>query len=140
MGNWRRVKIEGTCSAEDLPALKKAVNIGDDSEKFHCLCNTGAIFGINDWTGTKIDAVGNLAESNYDIIDVIEQVKELAKVAPSLSIMVHIGGNYENKNCVATVVCENGEVSSGEPRIKEIPDIPESQIDAAWEAIMESHK
>ena len=131
MGNWTTVKIEGACDAKDLPALRKAVNTGDDWDAFHCLCNTGGICGIGDWTGTKIDAVGNLAERDYGKDDVAEQLRELVKVAPSLAVVVHVGGDYESKECVATVICESGKVSIEHPRITEIPEISQAQMQNA---------
>lgn len=137
MGNWTTVKLEGSCSAEDLPALRAAVNTGDDWEAFHCLCNTGGICGLGDWTGTEIDAVGNLAERDYDKDDVAEQLRELVKVAPSLKVDAHIGGDYESKECVATVICDGGRVTIEPPRIQEIPEISQAQMQSAFlEAIL----
>jgi hypothetical protein len=124
MGNWTTVHISGTCKTEDLPALRKAVNTGDDWDAFHCLCNTGGLCGLGDWTGETMSAIGNLAERDYDVEDVAEQLKELAKVAPSLNLKVHVGGDYESLDCVATVICKDGVVT-----IKELPSIPQGQIE-----------
>lgn len=132
MGNWTTVKLEGSCNAEDLPALRNAVNTEDDWEAFHCLCNNGGICGLGDWTGTKIDAVGNLAERDYGKDDVAEQLRELVKVAPSLKVDVHVGGDYESRKCVATVVCGNGKVSIEPPRIQVIPEISQAQMQSAF--------
>ena len=110
MGNWTTVKIEGTCSKEDLPALKGAINTGDDWDSFHCLSNSGGIFGLGDWSDTEINVVGNLAERDYSKQDVEKQLKVLLRLAPSLEVNIHIGGDYEDRKCVATVVCKDGYV------------------------------
>ena len=129
MGNWTTVKIEGTCDEKDVPALKRAVNTGRNWDEFHCLCNFGpSLCGLGDWVGTEIDVVGNLAERDYDKHDVQEQLQKLLKVAPSLSVRVHVGGNYEDKQCVATVICDDGKVTIEPPRIQTIPEISEDQI------------
>jgi hypothetical protein len=131
MGNWRSVHIEGTCSAEDLPALRHAVCIGDDWNRFHCLCHSfGSLCGLNDWTGTEIDAVGNLAERGYSVEAVAEQLKELVKVAPSLTLRVHCGGDYEDRKCVATIVVENGEVRTEPPQIETLREMGEGAMRA----------
>ena len=129
MGNWTTVHISGTCKEEDLPALKKAVNTGDDWEAFHCLCNTGGLCGLGDWTGETMSAIGNLAERDYSADDVAEQLKELAKVAPSIDLIVHVGGDYESLDCVATVKCKDGAVTMHEPEITTLPSIPQEQIE-----------
>ena len=131
MGNWTTVKIEGSCSAEDLPALKKAVKTGDDWESFHCLSVTEGICGLGDWTGTEIDAVGNLAERDYSKDDVAEQLRKLVMVAPSLSVNIHVGGEWESRECVATVVCADGKVTIEPPAIQEIPEISAAQMHSA---------
>lgn len=131
MGNWTTVHISGACSKDDLPALSKAVNAyknNDDWSQFHCLCNTGGLCGLGDWPGETISAIGNLAERDYGAKSVAEQLEELLKVAPSLTVKVHVGGDYESLNCAATVVCADGEVNVGKPEIETLPSIPEGQI------------
>lgn len=128
MGNWTTVHISGKCNKADLPALKEAVNTGDDWDKFHCLCNTGGLCGLGDWPNETISAIGNLAERDYDVESVAEQLKELIKIAPSLDLIVHVGGDYESLDCVATVKCKDGVVTIFDPEIKTLPAIPEGQI------------
>jgi hypothetical protein len=130
MGNWTTVHISGTCNKEDLPALKEAVNTGDDWSKFHCLCNTGGLCGLGDWANESISALGNLAERDYGVEDIAEQLEKLVKEAPSLKVKIHVGGDYESLKCAATVICEDGKVSIDEPEIKELPSIPQGQIQA----------
>ena len=128
MGNWTTVHISGTCSKDDLPALKKAVNIGKDWEKFHCLCNSRSLCGLNDWTAENISAIGNLAERDYGEDDVAEQLRELVKIAPSLKLKVHVGGDYESLDCVATINCAEGVVTIDDPEIKALPAISDAQM------------
>ena len=128
MGNWTTVNITGTCSKEDLPALKYAINTGNDWDKFHCLCNTGGLCGLNDWAGESIDVQGNLAERDYDNEDIAEQLRKLIEVAPSLDLEVHVGGDYESTECVATINCRNRNVTIDDPEVKVLSDISEDQI------------
>ena len=128
MGNWTTVSISGTCNAKDVQALKAAINIGNDWDAFHCLCNTGGLCGLGDWGATEINVIGNLAERDYDTQDVVEQLKELVKIAPSLNLKIHIGGDNESLDCVATVNCLDGDVIINEAEIKTLPSIPEGQI------------
>lgn len=127
MGNWIRVKIEGNCDAADVAALQKALTLEEDFSNFHCLIN-GGIYGLPNWAAESIDAVGNLFERDYDAEDVAYTLEQLAKVAPSLNVSVHVGGGRQSKICVATVVLQEGKVNIAEPEIEEIPEIDEEQL------------
>ena len=129
MGNWRRVQIVGHCSRNDIIALSKALDPGKDFENYHCLVN-GGLCGLPMWATESINAVGNLAERNYTPKDVAEQLKELALIAPSLSVKIHCGDNYESETCVSTVKLDDGKVEIMPPEIEKIPEIPEAQIAA----------
>ena len=122
MGNWTRVKIEGTCSAKDVPALGEALDPGKDWENFHCLV-CGGICGLPNWASSQIDVVGNLAERDYNAESVAETLIELMKIAPTLSVKVHVGGDYESDECVATVTANNGTAKVGEPEVTKIPEL-----------------
>ena len=130
MGNWTTVHISGTCNAEDVPALKAAVNVGESWKAFHCLCNTGGICGLGDWADEEMSVTGNLAERDYGVKDVAGQLRELARIAPSLTLKVHVGGEYESLDCVATVNCINGSVTIDDAEIKTLTPIPQGQIEA----------
>lgn len=130
MGNWTTVNISGTCSKEDLPALRNAINIGDDWDKFHCLCNSGGLCGLGDWSGENINATGNLAERDYDQYDVAEELENLMNIAPSLKVKVHVGADYESIKCVATVNCADDVVTIDDPEIETLDSIPDNQIQA----------
>lgn len=128
MGNWTTVHIYGICNENDVDALSNAINTGDDWRKFHCLCNSGGLCGLGDWAGERINVVGNLAERDYGTSDIVQQLKKLAEVAPSLDVVIHVGGDYESLECVDTIKCKNGEVTIVEPQIKTLPSIPEERI------------
>lgn len=128
MGNWTTVNIVGTCDAQDIEALKVALTMKDDYSNFHCLINSGGICGLPDWAREKIDVVGNLAERDYGADSVRGTLEEIAKTAPSLSVKVHVGGDYEDKKCVATVVLRDGKALVEDPEIEEIRDIEPMQM------------
>ena len=126
MGNWRTVQIVGRCNNDDAWKLKKAIN---PSKGFHCLMNGGGICGLGDWVQEKIYAIGNLAERDYTVDDVADQLRKLAKIAPFLDIRVHCGGENENKRCVSTIKVVHGHVVIQKPRIKTLPEIPRGQLE-----------
>ena len=131
MGNWMTVNMLGTCAAAELPALRKACNPGKDWDNFHALCFDGSpsLCGLNDWTGEKISAIGNLAERDYTVASVAKTCEMLVKAAPSLTLKIHCGGDYEDKKCAATITVENGTVRTGEPEVAELMDISPAQIE-----------
>lgn len=129
MGNWMTVSLSGSVAPEDLAALSEWVNIGDDWGKFHPLCNPGpSICGLGNWTRTEINTSGNCAERNYDAESVAEALRDAIKVAPSLALKVHCGGDYESKDCVATVTVLNGEVSVGPAEVEKVTGISEGEM------------
>lgn len=130
MGNWMTVRIVGTCDADDVPALRKAIDPGPDYLNLHCLSGGSGVCGIGDWASADIDRVGNVAERDYTPEDVAEALGQIVKAVPSLTVKVHCGGDYESKDVVATVICEGGKVTVGEPEEKAIPEIPKSQMRA----------
>jgi hypothetical protein len=130
MGDWRRVKIEGTCGAHDVPKLREMLDPGDDYENFHCLVYTAGVCGLPDWAGEQISAVGNLAERNYDAESVREVLLDILGMCPSLSVRVHVGDHNESAECVATVVACEGLVTVGDAAIDTIPELDRQQMGA----------
>ena len=130
MGNWRRVQIIGTCVADEVAVLRQALTLDKDLENFHCLICAAGIMGLPMWASQNISAIGNLAERNYTPRAVANQLEELAKAAPSLSVKVHCGNDYEAADCVATVTLKNSIASVGAPEIDEIPKQPRDQAKA----------
>jgi hypothetical protein len=131
VGNWRTVHIDGTCDEAQVAALKKACAYGDDYENFHCLsyhATRPSLCGLFDWPKTRIHSTGNLAERDFGVDDVVEQLQKLVAVAPSLRIKVHCGADWEEKHCIATVTVAGGQVTRGDPEIETLPEMDTSQM------------
>lgn len=132
MGNWRRAHLVGTCDRGEAGKLRRVIrmdlSVPDFDQPFYPLSATGGVCGLPMWPDEEIDAVGNLAERDYDAEDVADCLRKLLTVAPSLELEVHLGGEYEADECVATVVCRDGEVSVEEPRVDEVPEVPVGQM------------
>lgn len=126
MGNWRSVWLKGTCGKEDVEALAEACEVKDGLGGFHCLSATEGLGGLGDWPEEDIDAVGNLAERDYSVESVRRKLVDLVKVAPSLDLFVHCGGEHEDKTCVATVLAKDGEVKVLEPGVESIPEMTQA--------------
>ena len=134
MGNWQRVKIVGTCAAAEVPALQQRLDLRDlrgNLDNFGPLSAVGGLAGLPLWAAEQIEAVGNMAERDYNAEAVGRHLRELAAVAPSLAVKVHVGGDYESDTCVATVQLVNGEVTILPPEVATIEDISEAQIERA---------
>lgn len=140
MGNWRTVQIVGGMLAEEVDALRAELNQNfrfdldnpahlAQNKKFGPLSCTGGLCGIGSWPDTSINVVGNLAERDFSEHDVAEHLATLAKVAPSLGVLVHCGGDYEDEKCVATVVLFEGIAVVRPPDIERIGAIPKMQIE-----------
>lgn len=131
MGNWQRVKIIGTCAAADVPALRQRLDLRDlrgDLGTFGPLSAAGGLCGLPLWAAEQIEAVGNMAERDYDAAAVGRHLRALATVAPSLAVKVHVGGDYESDTCVATVQLANGEVAILPAEVATIEEISEEQV------------
>lgn len=134
MGNWQRVKIIGTCAAAEVPALQQRLDLRDlrsNLDNFGPLSHVGGLCGLPLWAAEQIEAVGNLAERDYDAEAVGRHLGTLAAVAPSLAVKVHVGGDYESATCVATVQLANGEVTVLPPEVATIEEIDQGQISQA---------
>lgn len=133
MGNWRRVEIEGTCEPEHVPALKEALSFDitqPGTKEFHCLMATGGVMSLPNWAAEHIDAVGNLAERDYGISDVVTTLASLCFQAPSLNVRIKIGGDYESDQCVGVVICEGAgkDLRIEYPKNETIREIPPGQM------------
>lgn len=115
MGNWTTVNLRGTLAAEHLDAATEFVTPNADYSNFHCLSHGTGLFGLGRWVAEEIHGDGNLAERDYDAEDVAETLRALVEVAPSLRLKVHVGGDYESLDCVATVTAQDGTVTVGPP-------------------------
>ncbi len=129
MGNWRTVRIVGTCDPKEVPAVKAECQ-SDNFENWHCLSyqKRGSMCGVNEWPAAQMDVTGNLSERDYTVDDVFEQCKKLAAVAPSLAIKIHCGGDYEDKKCIATVAVDKGAVAILPPQVQELDGIDDATL------------
>ena len=135
MGNWRTVNIIGTCAASEVPALKDylsySYSLHDSMDDFCCLSfnpDKPGLGGLGEWPAENINRCGNLAERDYDPHDVAEALKILVKLAPSLNVRVHCGGDWEELNCVATVYAAAGRVRVDVPEVESVSAPSEAQI------------
>ena len=128
MGNWRRAYIVGRCDEAEVPALLEEVRLAVDYSNFHPLSCTRGPCGLGEWPAPVMNVVGNLAERDYSVEDVAQKLQELAKLAPSLALQVHCGGDYESDRCIATITVWKGVAVQGPPVIQELPAIPMQQI------------
>ena len=141
MGNWRRVQIVGTCDDEDVDALKGAldwsgnlskIDVGDERWKvLGPLSSGGGLAGLPNWAQRSFSVVGNCFERDYSVDSIANHLETLAKVAPSLEVMVHCGADWEKEGCIATVRLKNGKAKKLKPKVKIIPEISESQMEGA---------
>ena len=128
MGNWMTVRIVGTCDPADVPALKKAIELGENYENLHCLSDAAGLAGLPNWARSEFDKTGNLAERGYSVEDVRYTLEQISSTVPSLKCKVHCGGKYENKTCVATVTLEDGKAVVGEPEIETLDAVSYDQM------------
>lgn len=128
MGNWRTVNLIGTVGEDDVPALRAAIDPGVDYRSFHPLVDTKGLCGLGMWVHQIINARGNLAERDYTVEDIARTLRRLLGVAPSLVLIVHCGGDYEDETCVATITVMDGEVTVGEPQVKTVDGMSEVNI------------
>ncbi len=140
MGNWRTVHITGTMSKQDAIAVYEYLGYRDYRyrqprdpaiEHFGPLSfnrDSPSVYGLNAWPAPEMDRIGNLAERNYDIKDVVDALRELLPIAGSMLLKVHCGGDHETRTCVATIYVGEGLVAIGKPEVEEIGDISEEQV------------
>ncbi len=132
MGNWRRAMIEGCCDPDEVDALAYRLAAPFGHDHFGPLSTTRSLCGLPPWAGGMIKAVGNLAERDYSEWDVADQLRHLAEVAPSLFVDVHLGGDWEAGECIATVTLRAGVAEVVEPAIETVPEIPQGQMTRAF--------
>lgn len=119
MGNWTTVNIKGTITPEHVQAVRKhfAKDFMDDG--WGCLHN-GGICGLPNLGTEVIDATGNLGERDYDAESVAEECNKVLAFAPSFDVIVHVGGDYESLDVVATVKKVDGKYQVISPEAKKI--------------------
>lgn len=145
MGNWRTVRIVGSCPPEQVEALREAcrfysygdakrrereeaMDVGEAMGATHPLAISGGLAGLGDWPAEVMDVGGNLFERNFDVEDVAKTLNDLAVVAPGLEVKVHCGDDYESEKCVATITLKEGSATIGEPEVKTVDGVAEVEM------------
>jgi hypothetical protein len=137
MGNWRTVNVVGTMSQGDADGLRRVLERGDDpfyrywGKPFACLSFCSArpgLAGLGDWPAAEVSRCGNLAERDYSVEDVAEALRDLVRLAPSMLLLVHCGGDWESDVCVATIHVGEGLVAIGTPMVEKVIGPSESQM------------
>ena len=126
MGNWKTVNLRGTLAAGEVEAAKQHLRLKDDYSNFGPLSiGVSGLSGLGDWVRQSINADGNLAERNYGVDSVADHLREVVAVAPSLTLKVHCGGEYEDTKCIATITVSDGQVTVGDPEVEVVNSIDE---------------
>jgi hypothetical protein len=136
MGNWRTVNIAGTIGESHVGPLRDRLGYtfeaGDSGWDHYGPLSFNRQrplpCGLNNWVAAQANAIGNLAERDFDPEDVAQHLRELLGVAPSMLLAVHCGGDYESLDCVATVLAGEGLVVVGAPQVGRVEEIPDEQV------------
>lgn len=126
MGNWRTIHIVGACKPDDARALQDWLSADYMDSRWGCL-HGGGIFGLHNWAGEKIGAVGNLGERDFTVEDVATELTGIIKtVAPSLRVRIDCGDDHESREVVATILTdEDGTVEIKPPMVDTLPEVPD---------------
>lgn len=135
MGNWRRVHVVGRVG-DPVDGMKlyellefDYTDPAADWDKFGPLSSTGGGMSLfNMGRRAEFSLVGNLAEREYEVSDVADHLRSLAKACPSLECMVHVGREWESNIVEATVTAQDGAVEVREPMATEIPTVSQDQF------------
>jgi hypothetical protein len=82
--------------------------------------------GLGAWPAETMNRCGNLHERDYSVRDVATALEALVRIAPSMLLKVHCGGEYESQTCVATISVGEGLVVVGKPE-RETVDVPSDE-------------
>lgn len=136
MGNWRTCNIVGTMTADDAVKLREVLDWGDyvtgrrdvplDAECLSFSSASPGLAGLGAWPAENISRCGNLHERDYSVQDVARALETLVRIAPSMMLKVHCGGEYESDECVATISVGEGLVVVGKPE-RETVDGPSTE-------------
>lgn len=133
MGNWRTVELKGKMSNQDdvkgiieyLTVDRKDYESKASEDGIFYLQFGSGICGINQWVGSngEIDVCGNVYERDCEVDDLERELNRIAACYPSLDMVLHVGGDYEDTNCVASFIVRDGLVQKVEPLINELSGI-----------------
>lgn len=135
MGNWRTVNITGTIAGQHIEPLRERLAYDYDTpngfDNFGPLSfsrERPSLAGLGNWVRPVVSACGNLAERDYSVRAVADELEKLVHVAPSMLLKVHCGGDWESGNCVATISVGEGVVAVGPPEVEVIAGPSEEQV------------
>lgn len=133
MGNWRTVNMTGTIDPAEAAELVDYLTWDQNTDPHGLgpLTISSAIFALGRWPAAAVDAHGNLFERDYTPQDVADQLHLLTGVAPSMDLVVHCGGEYEDLECVATITVKGGRVKLWPPQVKTVQGMTKDEIVAA---------
>ena len=134
MGNWRTVNITGTISDNDVPALRERLGYSYErnftEQHFGPLSfstDRPSLAGLNNWVAPTVFACGNLAERDYSVEDVADELRDLVTIAPSMLLKVHCGGDWESEECIATISVGEGIVAVGKAEVAKVAPVSDAQ-------------
>jgi len=131
MGNWRTVDMKGRMNKAEACELCRELS-GDIrwESPAACLSMGNSLCGLNKWVDEYgiIDAVGNLAERDYDNDDIEKALTYIAEKYQSLELVLHSGSDWESLACSATFRVNNGAVERGEPEVDMIREISQNLV------------
>lgn len=134
MGNWRTVSMTGMIAAAETGPLREelgySVRRNTGFDRFGPLSfdiDSPSLCGLNDWVAATVNRCGNLAERGYTPEDVRAELERLLRIAPSMMLVVHCGGDYESLDCVATIGTGEGLAVLLPPEVAKIEGISDEQ-------------
>lgn len=74
--------------------------------------------GLGKWVKREINAVGQLNSKGADIEEIVESLKDILFVCPSINLIVHVGDESGTTNCVQTILVKNGEITIYPPKVE----------------------
>jgi hypothetical protein len=135
MGNWRTVNITGAIDERHVEPLRERLTYSfdrpDGFDNFGPLSfnpERPGLAGLNGWVQPTVSACGNLAERDFSVEDVAEELRKVLPVSPSMLLKVHCGGDWESDECVATISVGEGLVVVGKPEVEKITGPSEAQM------------
>ena len=142
MGNWRTVDMRGHMDPAEAADMIEYLDYDSDWSKWEidaaCLLMSKSICGLNQWVDAagNIDAVGNLAERDFDNDDIEKALNHLVERYPSMDLTLHSGSDWESLDCSATFRVKDGVVIRMEPQVATIREISSGSMQTRLMSIL----
>lgn len=138
MGDWRTIELKGNVhNEEDVNKIIKYLTVSRETYNseaydygiYYLQFGTG-LCGINQWVNEDgtIDICGNVYERDCEVEDLQSELTILANKFHSLDMVLHVGDNYESKDCVVSFMVKNGKVEKVDPMISELSGIDNGRM------------